>query len=422
MNIFVIGGGGREYAIIKKLKENHNIKNIYCAPGNGGIEQLANCINISPIDFKKQLEYIKDKNIDYIIVAPDDPLALGAVDFFEKEGYLCFGPRQNAARIESSKSFAKDLMKKYNIPTAKYETFISYDEGINYIDNNEGPYVLKADGLALGKGVLITKDKDEAKDILKSMLIENKFGDAGKKVVIEEFLEGPEVSVLCFSDGNIIKPMLSSMDHKRIGDNDTGLNTGGMGVIAPNPFYTKQLEEETMNSIILKTIDALNKEGCPFKGCLYFGLMLTKNGPKVIEYNCRFGDPETQAVLELMESDLLDTMIACTKGNLKDIDLKFSDDYCCFVVASSKGYPEAYEKGFLINIDDEIKDYTIIAGASLKDNKLYTNGGRVLGVLGRGKTLEEAINIAYERMKKINFEGIYYRKDIGQKGLNKDGL
>lgn len=422
MNIFVIGGGGREYAIIKKLKKNPNINNIYCAPGNGGIEQLATCINISPIDFNKQLEYIKDKDIDYIIVAPDDPLALGAVDFFEKEGYLCFGPRQNAARIESSKSFAKDLMKKYNIPTAKYETFTSYDEGINYIDNNDGPYVLKADGLALGKGVLITKDKDEAKDILKSMLIDNKFGDAGKKVVIEEFLEGPEVSVLCFSDGNIIKPMLSSMDHKCIGDNDTGLNTGGMGVIAPNPFYTKQLEEETMNSIILKTIDALNKEGCPFKGCLYFGLMLTKNGPKVIEYNCRFGDPETQAVLELMESDLLDTMMACTKGTLKDIDLKFSNDYCCFVVASSKGYPEAYQKGFLIDIDDEIKDYTIIAGASLKDNKLYTNGGRVLGVLGRGKTLKEAIDLAYTRIKKINFEGIYYRKDIGQKGLNKDGI
>ncbi len=417
MNIFVIGGGGREYAIIKKLKENHIVENIYCAPGNGGINKYATCLDISATDIYKQLEFIKNNQIDYIIVTPDDPLALGAVDIFEKEGYLCFGPNQKAARIESSKAFAKDLMKKYNIPTAKYEVFTDFNIASSYIDNNEGPYVLKADGLALGKGVLITQDKKEAKDILKAMLEEKIFGEAGKKVVIEEYLEGPEVSVLCFTDGKDIKPMISSMDHKRIGDNDTGLNTGGMGVIAPNPFYNQEIENRCLEEIIKPTIEAMNKEGCPFKGCLYFGLMITKDGPKVIEYNSRFGDPETQAVLELMESDLLEVMMACSKEELKDTEVIFSNDYACFVVAASKGYPDKYEKGFLINIDKEIEDDVIIAGAILKDNELYTSGGRVLGVLGRANTLDKAIEKAYQNIKKVNFEGMYYRKDIGQKGL-----
>ena len=396
MKLLVIGSGGREHAIIHALKKNKNVEEIYCLPGNGGIAKDAIIYPIKANEIDAQVAFAKEKEIDYVIVTPDNPLALGAVDKFEAAGFKCFGPYQKAAIIESSKAFSKDLMKRYNIPTADYQTFDNEEEAYDYIDLKGAPIVIKADGLALGKGVIIAQTVEEAKEAVKEMLSDKKFGDAGNTIVIEEYLEGPEVSILTFTDGETLKPMISSMDHKRALDNDCGLNTGGMGAIAPNPYYTKEIEEISMKTIFLPTIEAMKKEGRTFKGCLYFSLMLTKDGPKVIEYNARFGDPETQAVLKLMESDLLEAMMATTNGTLKDCDIKFSQDSACCVIVASKGYPLSYQKDFLIEIDDDILDDCDIAGAYLKDNKLYSNGGRVIALTKTATTLKEAIDASYK--------------------------
>ena len=417
MKLLVIGSGGREHAIIHALKKNKNVEEIYCLPGNGGIAKDAIIYPIKANEIDAQVAFAKEKEIDYVIVTPDNPLALGAVDKFEAAGFKCFGPYQKAAIIESSKAFSKDLMKRYNIPTADYQTFDNEEEAYDYIDLKGAPIVIKADGLALGKGVIIAQTVEEAKEAVKEMLSDKKFGDAGNTIVIEEYLEGPEVSILTFTDGETLKPMISSMDHKRALDNDCGLNTGGMGAIAPNPYYTKEIEEISMKTIFLPTIEAMKKEGRTFKGCLYFSLMLTKDGPKVIEYNARFGDPETQAVLKLMESDLLEAMMATTNGTLKDFDIKFSQDSACCVIVASKGYPLSYQKDFLIEIDDDILDDCDIAGAYLKDNKLYSNGGRVIALTKTAPTLKEAIDASYKALKGIHFENGYYRHDIGQRAL-----
>ena len=417
MKLLVIGSGGREHAIIHALKKNKNVEEIYCLPGNGGIAKDAIIYPIKANEIDAQVAFAKEKEIDYVIVTPDNPLALGAVDKFEAAGFKCFGPYQKAAIIESSKAFSKDLMKRYNIPTADYQTFDNEEEAYDYIDLKGAPIVIKADGLALGKGVIIAQTVEEAKEAVKEMLSDKKFGDAGNTIVIEEYLEGPEVSILTFTDGETLKPMISSMDHKRALDNDCGLNTGGMGAIAPNPYYTKEFEEISMKTIFLPTIEAMKKEGRTFKGCLYFSLMLTKDGPKVIEYNARFGDPETQAVLKLMESDLLEAMMATTNGTLKDCDIKFSQDSACCVIVASKGYPLSYQKDFLIEIDDDILDDCDIAGAYLKDNKLYSNGGRVIALTKTAPTLKEAIDASYKALKGIHFENGYYRHDIGQRAL-----
>ncbi len=417
MKLLVIGSGGREHAIIHALKKNKNVEEIYCLPGNGGIAKDAIIYPIKANEIDAQVAFAKEKEIDYVIVTPDNPLALGAVDKFEAAGFKCFGPHQNAAIIESSKAFSKDLMKRYSIPTADYQTFDNEEEAYDYIDLKGAPIVIKADGLALGKGVIIAQTVEEAKEAVKEMLSDKKFGDAGNTIVIEEYLEGPEVSILTFTDGETLKPMISSMDHKRALDNDCGLNTGGMGAIAPNPYYTKEIEEISMKTIFLPTIEAMKKEGRTFKGCLYFSLMLTKDGPKVIEYNARFGDPETQAVLKLMESDLLEAMMATTNGTLKDCDIKFSQDSACCVIVASKGYPLSYQKDFLIEIDDDILDDCDIAGAYLKDNKLYSNGGRVIALTKTAPTLKEAIDASYKALKGIHFENGYYRHDIGQRAL-----
>lgn len=417
MKLLVIGSGGREHAIIHALKKNKNVEEIYCLPGNGGIAKDAIIYPIKANEIDAQVAFAKEKEIDYVIITPDNPLALGAVDKFEAAGFKCFGPSQNAAIIESSKAFSKDLMKRYNIPTADYQTFDNEEEAYDYIDLKGAPIVIKADGLALGKGVIIAQTVEEAKEAVKEMLSDKKFGDAGNTIVIEEYLEGPEVSILTFTDGETLKPMISSMDHKRALDNDCGLNTGGMGAIAPNPYYTKEIEEISMKTIFLPTIEAMKKEGRTFKGCLYFSLMLTKDGPKVIEYNARFGDPETQAVLKLMESDLLEAMMATTNGTLKDCDIKFSQDSACCVIVASKGYPLSYQKDFLIEIDDDILDDCDIAGAYLKDNKLYSNGGRVIALTKTAPTLKEAIDASYKALKGIHFENGYYRHDIGQRAL-----
>ena len=417
MKLLVSGSGGREHAIIHALKKNKNVEEIYCLPGNGGIAKDAIIYPIKANEIDAQVAFAKEKEIDYVIVTPDNPLALGAVDKFEAAGFKCFGPYQKAAIIESSKAFSKDLMKRYNIPTADYQTFDNEEEAYDYIDLKGAPIVIKADGLALGKGVIIAQTVEEAKEAVKEMLSDKKFGDAGNTIVIEEYLEGPEVSILTFTDGETLKPMISSMDHKRALDNDCGLNTGGMGAIAPNPYYTKEIEEISMKTIFLPTIEAMKKEGRTFKGCLYFSLMLTKDGPKVIEYNARFGDPETQAVLKLMESDLLEAMMATTNGTLKDCDIKFSQDSACCVIVASKGYPLSYQKDFLIEIDDDILDDCDIAGAYLKDNKLYSNGGRVIALTKTAPTLKEAIDASYKALKGIHFENGYYRHDIGQRAL-----
>ena len=417
MNIIVIGSGGREHTIIRKLKENKDIATIYAIPGNGGISKDAICVDIDVMDVEKQIEFANEHDIDYVVVAPDNPLAAGSVDKFEEAGYKCFGPRANAAIIEASKAFSKDLMRKYNIPTAKYETFTEVDKALAYIDENEVPIVIKADGLALGKGVVIAMSKEEAKQAIHEMMEESKFGDAGSTIVIEEYLEGPEVSVLSFTDGKTLIPMVSSMDHKRAHDNDDGLNTGGMGAIAPNPFYTDEIAKESMDTIFMPTLKAMEKEGRPFKGCLYFSLMLTKDGPKVIEYNSRFGDPETQAVLPLLESDLLTVMKATTDGTLDKCEVKFSDKAACCVVVASDGYPEAFEKGNPITIDESVEQYVTVAGAKLVDGKLVNSGGRVLGVTAVEDTLEQAINKSYEYVEKVGFKNAYYRHDIGQRAL-----
>lgn len=417
MKIMVIGGGGREHAIIKKLKENEAIDKIYALPGNGGIENDAVCIPIGACEIDKIVDFASSEKIDYAVVAPDDPLVLGAVDRLEEIGIPCFGPRANAAIIEGSKVFSKNLMKKYNIPTASYETFNDMEKALAYLENAPIPTVIKADGLALGKGVTVAFTREEAKKAVVEAMQDKKFGKSGESIVIEEYLEGPEISVLAFTDGKTVKPMVSSMDHKRSGDNDTGLNTGGMGTIAPNPYYTDKVAKICMDTIFVPTINAMNREGRTFKGCLYFGLMLTKDGPKVIEYNCRFGDPETQVVLPLLESDLLTVMKATTDGTLSETDAKFKDADACCVIMASDGYPVSYKKGYEITIPEEIFDSVYVAGATQKDGKLYTSGGRVLGVTSVASTLKEAIDSSYKKVKEISFENAYYRHDIGQRAL-----
>lgn len=417
MKIMVIGGGGREHAIIKKLKENNAIDKIYALPGNGGIENDAVCIPIGACEIDKIVDFASSEKIDYAVVAPDDPLVLGAVDRLEEIGIPCFGPRANAAIIEGSKVFSKNLMKKYSIPTASYETFNDMEKALAYLENAPIPTVIKADGLALGKGVTVAFTREEAKKAVVEAMQDKKFGRSGESIVIEEYLEGPEISVLAFTDGKTVKPMVSSMDHKRSGDNDTGLNTGGMGTIAPNPYYTDKVAKNCMDTIFVPTINAMNREGRTFKGCLYFGLMLTNDGPKVIEYNCRFGDPETQVVLPLLESDLLTVMKATTDGTLSETDVKFKDADACCVIMASDGYPVSYKKGYEITIPEEIFDSVYVAGATQKDGKLYTSGGRVLGVTSVASTLKEAIDSSYKKVKEISFENAYYRHDIGQRAL-----
>ncbi len=417
MKIMVVGGGGREHAIIKKIKENPGVTEIFALPGNGGMADDAVLTGISATDLDKIVDFAKENGIDYAVVAPDDPLVLGCVDRLEEAGIPCFGPRANAAIIEGSKVFSKNLMKKYNIPTAKYEVFSDMEKALEYLETAPVPTVIKADGLALGKGVIIAFTADEAKAAVKSMMLDKAFGKSGDNIVIEEFLEGPEVSVLAFTDGKTVVPMVSSMDHKRIGDNDTGLNTGGMGTIAPNPYYTKDIADRCMKEIFIPTIEAMNREGRTFKGCLYFGLMITKDGPKVIEYNCRFGDPETQVVLPLLESDLLTVMMAVTDEKLAETEVKFSAKSACCVITASKGYPTAYEKGFEITFTDEARAATFVAGAKNDNGKLVTWGGRVTGTTAVADTLEAAISEAYRLSDGVKFEGAYRRSDIGKRAL-----
>ena len=417
MKIMVVGGGGREHAIIKKIKENKSVTEIFALPGNGGMAQDATCVDIGAKDIDKIVEFAVENKIDYAVVAPDDPLVLGCVDALNEKDIPCFGPEGKAAIIEGSKVFSKNLMKKYNIPTAAYEVFNDMDKALQYLETAPIPTVIKADGLALGKGVIIATTRDEAKAAVVSMMQDKMFGTSGDNVVIEEFLTGPEVSVLSFTDGKTVVPMISSMDHKRAGDNDTGLNTGGMGTVAPNPYYTEDVAKECMEKIFVPTIEAMNSEGRTFKGCLYFGLMLTPNGPKVIEYNCRFGDPETQVVLPLLESDLLTIMQATTNGTLAETDVKFSEKSACCVIMASEGYPVEYKKGFEMTIPAEINDSVYVAGAVLKDGKLLTNGGRVLGATAVEGDLKSAIASAYALVDKISFGNAYYRHDIGAKAL-----
>ena len=417
MKLLVVGGGGREHAIIRSLKKNPDVEHIYALPGNGGIAMDAECVNIAATDIEKIASFAKENNVDYAVVAPDDPLVLGAVDELEKIGIPCFGPRANAAIIEGSKVFSKNLMKKYSIPTAKYEVFDNLDAALEYLDSAPIPTVIKADGLALGKGVIIAETRDMAKSAVRDMIEGGIFGKSGSRVVIEEFLTGPEVSVLAFTDGKTVKPMVSSMDHKRIGDGDTGLNTGGMGTVAPNPYYTESIAKECMDTIFIPTINAMNSEGRTFKGCLYFGLMLTPNGPKVIEYNCRFGDPETQVVLPLLESDLLTIMKATTDGTLENTEVKFSDKHACCVIVASNGYPVSYKKGFEMSFTEEALSHTYIAGAKLDGDKLVTSGGRVTGTTAIADTLEDAIKEAYRISEGVVFEGAYKRSDIGKRAL-----
>lgn len=421
MKILVIGSGGREHAIIKKIKQNKNVSEIYAIPGNCGIERDAICIDIKANDINAIKDFAKKNNIDYAIVTPDDPLVAGLVDALEEIKIPCFGPNKNAAIIEGSKVFAKNLMKKYKIPTAEYETFESYDKAIEYLKTAPMPTVIKADGLALGKGVIIAETKEKAFDTVKNIMKDKAFGKSGDRIVIEEFLEGVEFSILSFTDGKTIIPMISSMDHKRIGDKDTGLNTGGMGTIAPNPYYTKEIAKECFDKIFIPTISAMNKEGRTFKGCLYFGLMITKDGAKVIEYNCRFGDPETQVILPLLKSDLLDIMIATTNGNLDKVKVEFENKSAACIIMASEGYPLEYKKGFAINIPKDIIERVYFAGVKKENEKLLTNGGRVLGITNIADTLDKAIKLSYKDASQISFEGAYYRKDIGEKALLKKG-
>ena len=417
MKIMVVGGGGREHAIVKKIKQSPKVDQIFVLPGNAGMRDDAVCVDIGAKDIDGIVKFAKENKIDYAIVAPDDPLVLGAVDSLNEAGIPCFGPRANAAIIEGSKIFSKNLMKKYNIPTAKYEVFTDMEAALKYLENESYPTVIKADGLALGKGVVIAMNKDEAVEAVRSMMEDRMFGDSGSRVVIEEFLTGPEVSVLAFTDGKTVIPMVSSMDHKRALDNDMGLNTGGMGTIAPNPYYTKNIADTCMKDIFMPTINAMNAEGRTFKGCLYFGLMITPNGPKVIEYNCRFGDPETQVVLPLLEGDLLEIMMACTNGTLDKTEVKFSNGAACCVIMASGGYPKSYKNGFEITVDGGMTADIYFAGAKETDGKLVTAGGRVLGVTAVEKDLASAIAKAYENVKKVNFEGAHYRKDIGKRAM-----
>ena len=417
MKIMVVGGGGREHAIIKKLKENKNITEIFALPGNGGMYKDATLVNIGAKDIEKQVEFAKQNGIDYAVVAPDDPLVLGAVDALTAAGVPCFGPNKAAAIIEGSKVFSKNLMKKYNIPTAEYEVFNDLEKALEYLETAPIPTVIKADGLALGKGVIIAETREDAKSAVRSMMEDKIFGESGNNVVIEEFLTGPEVSVLSFTDGKTVVPMVSSMDHKRALDGNKGLNTGGMGTVAPNPYYTDEIAKECMETIFIPTMNAMNSEGRTFKGCLYFGLMLTPKGPKVIEYNCRFGDPETQVVLPLLESDLLTIMQATTNGTLADCEVKFSNGAAACVVMASIGYPQKYESGFELKIGENVADKVYVAGAKLENDVLKTAGGRVLGVTDTADNLKEALQKAYKNIDSVKFENAFYRKDIGKKAM-----
>ena len=430
MKVLVVGGGGREHAICLALKKSKGVDEIWCAPGNGGISYDVNIKDIPANDVDTMVDFAKDNNFDYVIVAQDDPLALGMVDALAEVGIPAFGPNKSAARIESSKVFSKDLMKKYNIPTADYEVFSDAEEAKEYIGNYEKfPVVLKADGLALGKGVLICNSRQEALAGIDQIMVDKKFGDSGNSIVVEEFLTGPEVSVLSFCDGKTCVPLVSSMDHKRALDGDKGLNTGGMGVVAPNPHYTPEIADVCMETIFKPTMAAMENEGCPFKGCLYFGLMLTVDGPKVIEYNARFGDPEAQAVLPLLKGDFMEICQASTNGNLSDVDFTFEDKASAIVIVASGGYPLSYKKGIEIKglKDGQIKDcsrdniHVIHAGDKIEGDKLLTNGGRVLGVVAVSDTLEKALEDAYSEIDKIEFDGAFYRHDIGQKALAFEG-
>ena len=421
MKILVVGGGGREHAIIKKLKENPKVTEIFACPGNGGIAKDATCVDIGAKDIPAITDFAVENKIDFCVVAPDDPLVLGCVDALEAKGIPCFGPNKNAAIIEGSKVFSKNLMQKYNIPTADYAVFADPKEVIEYIrKKNEFPTVIKADGLALGKGVIIAQNLEEAEDAVKSIMEDKMFGESGNHVVVEEFLTGPEVSVLAFTDGKAMVPMVSSMDHKRALDGDKGLNTGGMGTVAPNPYYTKEIADTCMETIFLPTMRAMNAEGRTFKGCLYFGLMLTPKGPKVIEYNCRFGDPETQVVLPLLKTDLLTVMQAVHDETLSALPVEFSDEAAACVIVASGGCPKSYKKGCVMDFGkaEELPDVTVYhAGTALKDGTLVTSGGRVLGVTATGKDLETALQKAYAAVEEIHFDGAFYRKDIGQRAL-----
>ena len=421
MNLLVVGGGGREHAIIKKLKENPSVETIYALPGNGGIAQDAVCVpEIGARDIPAIVDFAKAHAIDFAVVAPDDPLALGCVDRLHEAGIPCFGPDAKAARIEASKVFSKNLMKKYGIPTASYEVFNDPKAALEYLKNASFPIVIKADGLALGKGVLIPQNFAEAEDAVKTIMEDKAFGDSGNEIVIEEFLTGPEVSVLAFTDGTAIRPMVSSMDHKRAGDNDTGLNTGGMGTIAPNPYYTADVAKVCMDTIFLPTLAAMRSEGCPFKGCLYFGLMITPNGPKVIEYNCRFGDPETQVVLPLLKTDLLTVMQAVENETLADLEVEWLDGAAACVILASGGYPSHYEKGKVMSFPASTPANVTIYHAGDKldgEGRLVTSGGRVLGVTATAPTLKEALADAYAAAETVDFEGKYMRHDIGRRAL-----
>ena len=417
MKLLVVGGGGREHAIIKSLKKNPEVTEIFALPGNGGIAADAVCVPIGATEIEKIVAFAQEQKIDYAVVAPDDPLVLGCVDALEAAKIPCFGPRARAAIIEGSKVFSKNLMKKYGIPTARYEVFSDMAAALAYLDTAPIPTVIKADGLALGKGVIIAQTRDEAKAAVRDMMENHVFGKSGDHVVIEEFLTGPEVSVLAFTDGKVVKPMVSSMDHKRAGDGDTGLNTGGMGTVAPNPYYTPAIAQRCMEEIFLPTVAAMNSEDRTFRGCLYFGLMLTPDGPKVIEYNCRFGDPETQVVLPLLESDLLTIMQATTNGTLADTEVRFSDKYACCVITASAGYPVSYQKGYEITMTPEAAAHTYVAGAKLENGRLLTSGGRVTGTTAVAGSLADAIREAYRLASGVQFENAYRRSDIGQRAL-----
>lgn len=421
MKVLVVGGGGREHALIRKIKESKKVDSIACTPGNGGISYDADCYDVSATDIDGVVNLAKEIKADFVVVAPDDPLVAGMVDALNAAGFKTFGPSANAAIIEGSKVFSKELMQKYNIPTAEYKVFDKAEDVIEYIkEKNEFPTVIKADGLALGKGVIIPENLDEAVAGVKEIMEDKIFGASGNNVVVEEFLTGPEVSVLAFTDGKCVKPMVSSMDHKRALNGDKGLNTGGMGTVSPNPYYTEDVAKECMEKIFIPTIEAMNKEGRTFKGCLYFGLMITPKGPKVIEYNCRFGDPETQVVLPRLKTDIMDIFEAINNGTLSQLDIEWSDKACTCVIMASGGYPKSYPKGIEITglSNGQLDGVTVYhAGTAIKDGKLVTSGGRVLGVTALGDTLEDALKKSYEAVEKINFDGAHYRKDIGARAL-----
>lgn len=421
MKVLVVGGGGREHALVRKIKESKKVDEIFCTPGNGGISYDAKCFDVAATDIDGVVNLAKEIKADLVVVAPDDPLVAGMVDALNEAGFKTFGPRANAAIIEGSKVFSKELMQKYNIPTAEYKVFDNAEEAIEYIkERNEFPTVIKADGLALGKGVIIPENLDDAIAGVKEIMEDKIFGASGNNIVVEEFLTGPEVSVLTFTDGKCVKPMVSSMDHKRALDGDKGLNTGGMGTVSPNPYYTQEVAKECMDKIFMPTINAMNNEGRTFKGCLYFGLMITPKGPKVIEYNCRFGDPETQVVLPRLKTDIVDIFEAIDNETLSDLDVEWSDDACACVIMASGGYPKSYPKGIEITglSNGQLDGVTVYhAGTKLQDNKLVTSGGRVLGVTALGDTLENALKKSYDAVEKIHFEGAHYRRDIGKRAL-----